>query len=230
MGDTKKLKKKYVPPAHPWIKATIDEHKTLKKEYGLLRRKEILLANSFLKKYKDIAKHLIANKTAQGEKEKAQMMDKLTRNGLLTIGASLDDVLSIQVKDILERRIQSLVFRKGMARSMRQARQFITHRHIIIGDKEITSPSRMLTVEEESKLAFKNASSLAKDDHPERVIVVKSAAQEQKEQARAEAMKKAEERRGGRREGKSPRSPQRGPQSKGPSSQKNEGKKGENRK
>lgn len=185
MGDPKKSKKQYKTPAHPWIKTEIDEAKQLKKEFGLTKRKEILVASSFLKKYKDIAKRLIADKTAQGEKEKTQMMDKLQRFGLLQAGASLDNVLSIQLKDVLERRIQSVLFRKGMCRSMKQARQFITHRHIMIGDKEMTAPSYLLTSEEESKLGFKSNSTLFNIEHPERVSIPKNTAKELKEEAAA---------------------------------------------
>lgn len=192
MGDPKKLKKKYTPLAHPWIRTTIEEGKTLKKEYGLTKYKEILIASSFLKKYKDIAKNLIADKTAQGEKEKKQMMDKLQRYGLLQAGAGLDDVLSIQLKDILERRLQSLVHRKGFARTMKQARQFITHRHVSIGAKEITSPGYMLTIEEENALNFKSTSSLSPADHPERVPLVKAVPE----------VKEGEEKKGGQKEEK----------------------------
>jgi len=192
MGDPKKLKKKYNPLAHPWIRANIEEGKVLKQEYGLGKYTEILIASSFLKKYKDIAKKLIADKTAQGEKEKKQMMDKLHRLGLIQTGAGLDEVLSIQLKDVLERRLQSVVFRKGFARSMKQARQFITHRHVIIGNKEITSPGYMLTTAEENNLAFKTTSTLASADHPERTPLAepspeKKAAQEEKLKARMES-------------------------------------------
>ena len=79
MGDPKKLKKKYSTPAHPWIKTEIDRNNQLKKEYGLKSRREILIANSFLKKYKNIAKKLISAQTAQSEKEKNQMMEKLNK-------------------------------------------------------------------------------------------------------------------------------------------------------
>ena len=100
-------------------------------------------------------------------------------------GSSLDNVLSIQLKDVLERRIQSQLFRKGMARSMKQARQFITHRHVIIGKKEITSPSHLLTVEEESQLGFKPASTLASAEHPERTSIAKDTAKEIKKEVEA---------------------------------------------
>ncbi len=171
MGDIKRLKKNYSTSAHPWIRAEIEEATELRKEYGLSTRKEILIANSFLKKYKDIAKRLIADTTTQGQREREQMMGKLHKLGLLPVGSRLDDVLSLRTKNLLDRRIQTIVFRKGLARSPKQARQFITHRHITLGHKEINSPSYLVTVEEEGALMFKNNSSLAPAEHPERVIL-----------------------------------------------------------
>lgn len=169
MGDPKKSKKRYFTPAHPWNKTAIEEEGKLKKEYGLKNKKEIYIASSFLKKYKDIAKRLIADKTAQGEKEKLQMLEKLQKIGLLPTGAKLDHVLSLQLKDILERRLQSIVCKKGYAKTMNQARQFIVHRHIAVGDKEITSPAYILPVVEEGKMTFRNTSTLSAEDHPERM-------------------------------------------------------------
>lgn len=171
MGDPKKLKKQYFTPAHPWNKTAIEEERILMQDYGLQKKKEIYIHSSFLKKYKDIAKRLIADKTVQGEGEKAQMMAKLQRLNLLGVGARLDDVLSLQLPNILDRRLQSMVDKKGLARSMKQARQFITHRHIRIGDKEITSPGYLVSSEEESVLNFKVDSPLADEAHPQRVTI-----------------------------------------------------------
>lgn len=169
MGDPKKLKKKYFPPPHPWNRGFIEEGKVLKKNYGLKNRKEILIASSFLKKYKDIAKKLIATPTSQAEKEKQQVLAKLKKMGLLPPSVTgLDSILGLEVKDILERRAQSLVYRKGLARTVSQARQFIVHHHIRIGKKGMTSPAALLTLEEESLLTFKDNSTLADLEHPER--------------------------------------------------------------
>ncbi len=169
MGDIKKLKKKYMPLHHPWNKNEIEESKKLRQDYGLKKRTEILAASSFLKEYKDLAKKLIARTSSQGEKEKQQMMAKLQRLGLLTAGATLDHVLSLQLKDVLERRMQSLLFRKSLAGSMKQARQFIVHRHVRLGPKVITSPSHLVTLDEESQFAFRDVSPFVSEDHPERI-------------------------------------------------------------
>ncbi len=196
MGDIKKLKKQYNTPMHPWSKVAIEEEGKLMKEYGLSIKREIYIASTFLKKYKNIAKKLIARKTVQGEKEKKQIMEKLQHYGLLPAGAELDLILGLQTKDILERRVQSIIFRKNLARTMKQARQFIVHRHVMIGDKEITSPSTLLTSKQESMITFKTKSSLASEDHPERALINKdikeeiSAIREQQKELAKEAKKK----------------------------------------
>jgi len=178
MGDPKKFRKKYSTPSHPWQKTAIEEEKVVKREYGLKNKREIMIANSFLKKYKDIAKKLIASKTVQGAKEKQQVLEKLQRLGILGSTSELDHILGLSVQDVLNRRLQSVIYRKGLARTMDQARQFITHRHIMVGENEITSPSYLTSLEEEINLSFKAKSALADPEHPERAVVKKEAPQE----------------------------------------------------
>ena len=174
MGDPKQLRKKYNTPRHPWIRASIESEKIVTKDYGLVKKKEIHIANSFIKKYRDIAKRLIATRTIpQAQKEKGQILGKLQDLGLLPAGAELEQILGLELKDVLSRRLQSVVYRKGLARSMKQARQFITHRHVMVNDQEISSPSYLVTLAEEGAVAFKQRSALADAEHPERVILAK---------------------------------------------------------
>ena len=173
MGDPRRLRNKYNTPAKPWHKPTIEFEAQIKKDFGLKNKREIYLANTFLKKYKDIAKRLIATKTAQAEIERKQVLQKLETLGLLTAGSKLDNILNLELKDILERRLQTKVYRLGLARSIDQSRQFITHRHITIAGEQVTAPSYLLTVEEESQLGFKATSTLQSVEHPERVPIEK---------------------------------------------------------
>jgi len=175
MGDPKQLRKKYNTPRHPWIRTTIESERVVLKDYGLVKKKEIHIANSFIKKYRDIAKRLIATRTIpQAQKEKEQILNKLKELGLLpSSGAELEQILGLELKDVLSRRLQSVVYRKGLARSMNQARQFITHRHVMVGDQEISSPSYLVSVIEEGAVTFKQKSALADAEHPERVLLVK---------------------------------------------------------
>ena len=76
--------------------------------------------------------------------------------------------------------------KKNLARTMKQSRQFITHRHIKVKDMELTSPSYLVSTQEENVIAFKTNSSLNQEDHPERVI---SSIKETREGPRAKERK-----------------------------------------
>lgn len=172
MGDPKKARKKYQTPGHPWRKERVVGEKELKREYGLPRNKEIWKNASALGAFKKQAKRLVTLATEQAGKEKEQMFTKLIKLGILktTLNeAQIDDVLSLSVRDVLERRLQTIVLKKGLARSMKQARQLITHEHIKIGDKKIKSPSYFVSIEEEANVRFAENSPLADENHPERI-------------------------------------------------------------
>ncbi len=171
MGQTKRLKKKYETPSHPWQKDRILEEKEYMREYGFRNKKEIWREISKLRKARTQAKKLIADKLSeQARKEERQLLDRLIRYGLLTKDSKLEDVLGLKAKDFFERRLQTLVYKKGLARSVKQARQFIVHGHIMVGENKVTAPSYMVSLEEESMIMFNPRSTLAKEDHPERAV------------------------------------------------------------
>lgn len=192
MGDPKQLRKKYSTPRHPWMKASIEAERKIVKQYGLVKKKEIHIASSFLKKYKDIAKKLIATRTnLQAQKEKVQVLTKLQQLGFLPAEAELDQILGLELKDVLERRLQSILFRKGLARSMKQARQFIVHRQVVVEEQEISSPSYLVSLKEEGTINFKEKSPFADAEHPERTLLQKkeiTAKEEKKNESVAEQL------------------------------------------
>lgn len=169
MGDPKKQKKKYQTPPHPWEKVRIDEERILVKEYGFKNKKEIWKMKSVLLGFIERTRKLIANTSKQAEKEKVQLLNRLASYGLITKTSKLEDVLSLTPKDIMERRLQTLVYRKGLAKTMNQSRQFIVHGHIAIGDKKITAPSYLVVKTEEPKICFSQLSQISAEDHPERI-------------------------------------------------------------
>ncbi|MBI4452968.1 30S ribosomal protein S4 [Candidatus Woesearchaeota archaeon] len=150
MGDIKKQKKKYSKPSHPWQKDRIDEEKEMLKHYGLRRKNEIWRMDSLLRKFLNRAKTIIAQRNTQSEFEKKQMLDRLYSLGLLKQGSRVEDVLNLTLKNLMERRLQTLIARKQLARTMLQARQFITHEYVAIGAKKITAPSYLVSVKEEA--------------------------------------------------------------------------------
>ncbi len=170
MGDPKKPKKMYSKPGHPWQRERIEKERVIKTEYGLKNKKEIWKMNSRLKNFSTQAKNLAAATGTQAERERQQLVRRLNSLGLVGENAGIDEVLGLQPKDIFERRLQTIVFRKGLARSIRQARQLIRHEHIVIGDKKITSPSYLVSSQEEAKISYSPDSSFNNPDHPERPV------------------------------------------------------------
>jgi small subunit ribosomal protein S4 len=182
MGSPKKQRKKFSKPTHPWQKERILAEKELLKDYGLNRKYEIWKMNSILKNFTMQAKNLVTVKSLQVEKERNQLLTKLCSLGLLGKDAKIEDVLSLTLKDIMERRLQTLVYRKNMASSIKQARQFIIHEHIVLSDKTITAPSYMVPLVEENSIQFAQDSVLSNPSHPERAAVkIEKASKKSKE-------------------------------------------------
>jgi small subunit ribosomal protein S4 len=148
MGDPKKRRKKYTTPRHPWQRDRLEKEKDVLYNYSLKNKKEIWKMQAILKKYQDIAKKLANDDSENGKKLKEQVMGKLYKLGFVSKNASIDDILSLSMNDILNRRLQSLVFNQKLARTMKQARQFIVHGHIIVGDHRIGSPSYIVPLTE----------------------------------------------------------------------------------
>ena len=170
MGDPRSFKKKFQRPGHPWQLKRMEEERVLKSEFGLKNKRELWKAGSSLKVFANEAKRLTALRTTQAEREKKQLLDRVTRIGLLASGAVLDDVLALTTKDLLARRLQTLVHKKGLARTANQARQLIVHGHVKIADKTVTAPSMIVSVADESQLTYVANSSFSNPEHPERTI------------------------------------------------------------
>jgi len=170
MGDPKHVKKKYTAPPHPWQKARIEEETGLVKEFGLKNKQEVWKIKSKAKNFANQAKRLTAQDNPQSKLEKTQLLEKLFKLGLLPKGADVSDVLGLATSDFMERRLQTIAFKKGLAKSVKQARQFVTHQHIAVNGKIITSPSYLVSTAEESSVSFVQKSALANDMHPERAV------------------------------------------------------------
>ncbi len=186
MGDPRFNRKKYETPKHPWEAERIKEEWELQKKYGLKNKREIWKAKSLLRNFRGQARQLQAKLrygNPQAEKEQKLLFDKLIRLGILNdSNATLDAVLSLTVEDILRRRLQTIVYLKGLARTPKQARQFIVHGHIAIGDKKVTIPSYLVRKEEEELVDYYKYSPLADEIHPMRPQVVEGEQEEVKEE------------------------------------------------
>lgn len=154
MGDPRRLKNKYSKPKKLFDAKRIKEEKKLKKEYGLKKMQEIWIAAAELKKIRREARALLSLPQEERERRENILFSKLDRLGILDKNSKIEDVLALTVRNILDRRLQTLVFKKGLAKTPRQARQLITHGFIAIGNRKVTVPSYMVTRNEEKDIRY----------------------------------------------------------------------------
>ena len=177
MGHPKFARPKYDTPTHPWKKTRIEEEHALKEQFGLKKiggMKEIWKAKSKLRRWRQNAMKLIGrvdSSTGHFSREKSDLVESLYRRGLLGDGASLDDILQIDVELVLSRRLQSQVYYRGLASSMRQARQLVIHGHIGLGEQKMTVPSYIISRDDENILNYHHTSPLMDAAHPIRVEI-----------------------------------------------------------
>ncbi|PYB68136.1 30S ribosomal protein S4 [Thermoplasma sp. Kam2015] len=169
MGDPKFHHKKYSTPRHPWEKERIDEENKIVVKYGLKNKKEIWRSEALLSSIRSQARYLRARlrtNDVNAQKQLERMIKRLSRYKLLSENANLDDVLSLTVENILDRRLQTIVFRKNLAISVRQARQLITHGHISVAGRRVTVPGMLVEAKDEDAITFEENSPLANELHP----------------------------------------------------------------
>ena len=157
MGQPKFPRKKYETPLHPWKEERIKSERQLIKKYGLKNHREVWKAKTYLKKYRQQARELLAKisaKDPQTKKESDQLIFHLSKLNVLPTGATLDDVLALETETILSRRLQTLVYLKGLSNTIDHARQLITHGHIAINNRKVTIPSYMVDKNEETKISY----------------------------------------------------------------------------
>ena len=154
MGDPRRIRKKYHTPSHPWQADRIQEEKKLLAEYGLKNKREIWKALAILRGIRGQARELLGKRGEQAKRQEELLIARLHRLNLLKEGSSLDDVLGLTVKDILERRLQTQVYKKGLAYTIKQARQFIVHGHISVAGRKVTSPSYLVRATEEDAISY----------------------------------------------------------------------------
>ena len=165
----KRIRRKFIPPTHPWQSSRIEKEKEYIKNYGFKRKSEIWRAESLLRKSKSQAKKLTALKTKQSELETKQLINRLVSLGLINENAKLEDILALTSEKLFERRLQTQVLRKALAKTITQSRQFIVHGHILVNNKKVTIPSYLVLKNEEDKIQFSPKSKLSNIEHPERI-------------------------------------------------------------
>jgi len=154
MGDPRRLKKKFKKPKHPYQKDRIMEELEFLGKYGLRNKREYWKMRTMLANWRNIAR---LSRTLSKEKAvevQQTLIKKLNRLGIIGAEAEFEDVLLLTVEDVLKRRLQTLVYERGFASTIYQARQYITHGHIQVKGKKINAPSYIVKREEEDMIDF----------------------------------------------------------------------------
>jgi small subunit ribosomal protein S4 len=149
MGDIKRKQNKFSKPRQLFDRARIDEENKIVKKYGLKNKREIWKAEAEVSKYRRQAKSLIP----KSDEEKQKLFEKLNKIGLNVKDTS--DVLGLTKENWLERRLQTIVFKKKLANTVNQARQFIVHKKVLVDGNVVNKPGFIVNVELEKKISVK---------------------------------------------------------------------------
>ncbi|MGB9732338.1 MAG: 30S ribosomal protein S4 [Candidatus Micrarchaeia archaeon] len=152
MGAPRRLRKKYEKPTMMWDRQRIEEEHALVEKYGLRNLKELWKASTELRRIRRNVRELFSGRAS--EEKGSQIISRLAKYGIVKPDATLDDLLILTPEAFLERRLQTVVFKKGLAKTIKQARQLITHGFIAINGRKITIPSYMVKPEEEKGIGY----------------------------------------------------------------------------
>ena len=141
MGYPGKSRKMYARPRTPWQAERIAGEVEVVKAYGLRNKRELWKAQAVLRKYRQASRKMLASvAVGQAPPEAEAILARLKKLGMLKEEGDLDAILSMKVSDVLERRLQTQVYRQGLANSLKQSRQFIVHGHIQVSGRRVDVP------------------------------------------------------------------------------------------
>ena len=149
--------KTYVTPRRPFEKERLDQELKLIGEFGLKNKREVWRVKYTLAKIRKAARELLTldEKDARRLFEGNALLRRLVRVGVLEENRmKLDYVLGLRVEDFMERRLQTQVFKHGLAKSIHHARVLIRQRHIRVRKQVVNIPSFVVRLDSEKHIDF----------------------------------------------------------------------------
>ncbi len=186
----KKLKKQYETPNEGWNQERINREDKLIEDYGLKNKREVYKAQSQLRDLRREARKLVAS---ENEQEQRELIDKANRLGLVRDDAELEEILSLNVTDFLDRRLQTAVNRRGYTDTVTEARQTVVHGHVYVDGQRVTVPGYMLTQEEEKEIEVIIPEPEPEEDKEEKPETETDEAEDRKEDEGVEEPEETEE-------------------------------------
>lgn len=149
--------KTYVTPRRPFEKERLDQELKLIGEFGLKNKREVWRVKYTLAKIRKAARELLTldEKDSRRLFEGNALLRRLVRVGVLEENRmKLDYVLGLRVEDFMERRLQTQVFKHGLAKSIHHARVLIRQRHIRVRKQVVNIPSFVVRLDSEKHIDF----------------------------------------------------------------------------
>ena len=143
-------------PRKLFEKERIDQEVEICGEYGLKNKRELWRAQLTLARLRKRARELLTldENNDRRKFEGAALLRRMFKFGLLNPDTEngLDYVLALNIKKLLERRLQTLVFRKKLARSVHHSRVMVQGKHIAVDNQLVHVPSYLVTVANEQAI------------------------------------------------------------------------------
>ena len=176
MGDIKRKRKLFSRPKKLFDRTRMDEENVLIKRYGLKNKREIWKAKTAVSKLRRRAKALIGKDSEAQQK----FFDKLNKMGIAVVDIS--DVLALTEESIFERRLQTFLYKKKLATTVKGARQLIVHKNVLVDGNVVNTPSFLVTRDLEDKITLKERKVKVKPEP----VVEEAPAEENVEEAKEE--------------------------------------------
>ena len=154
----KRKHKLYSRPKRPFEKTRIDEEVQIKEKFVLKNKKEIWRAGAKIKDFREKAKKLIS----ADQKDQQALFLKLQKVGLNV--KSIADILALEKEDYLDRRLQTIVYKKNLVSTVKAARQVITHKKVLVDGQAVDSPSYIVPTKLENKISIRRQKKKAKKE------------------------------------------------------------------
>jgi len=156
--------KTYTTPRRPFEKERLDHELRLIGQFGLRNKREVWRVRYTLAKIRKAARELLTLEEKDPRRlfEGNALLRRLVRIGVLDEDKmKLDYVLSLRMEDFMERRLQTQVFKTGLAKSIHHARVLIRQRHIRVRKQVVNVPSYVVRLDSQKYIDLAHDSALA---------------------------------------------------------------------
>ncbi|KAJ3434600.1 40S ribosomal protein S9-2-LIKE [Anaeramoeba flamelloides] len=158
---SRRKSKTFKTPRRPYQKERLDHELKVVGKYGLRTKREVWRVHYTLAKIRKSARNLLTLEENDPRRifEGAALLRRLTNLGILDEQKQrLEYVLTLTIDDFLDRRLQTQVYKSGLARSIHHARVLIKQRHISVGSQLVNVPSFMVKIESQKHIGFSSKS------------------------------------------------------------------------